>query len=539
MAPVSMVASSALAALSLACQPFFNIKRSSRLVGPISVFVLVVADSGDRKTTCDGHFTKPLRDYEDEQRRASKSLLRDFQSAMNAWESKVQGVKDGIRTAAKSGKDTTSLERSLRELEHEKPERPRVPRIIYENFSVEKLNWSLATEWPSGGVLSNEGGLVFGSHSMGSDSLLQTLAVLNKLWDGTTITIDRRTSESFTVKGARLTISLQIQEGTLRAFSKQSGNLARASGLLARMLFAKPDSLAGERIPLAEAPETWVCLDTYNDRIKTILNRPVTLDKEGGLVPEELAFSIEAKARWMEFRDQIERELSPTGRYRDVCDFGGKAADIGARLSALFHIYDGCEGTSIGADHVHAGTLVARWHLDEALRFWGEMSMPIGLANASRLESWVLERCSRNNTESISTKEVLQYGPNQLRDKETLAAAMLELEELGRARRVSEGKRRLIEVNPVLLRNKGAATAISATARTLPVTCTPSVPAAPAVFPMAPEHRTTLIGSNYSNSEAARMEIRIPELDRNPILDEMLSGIQMMRGPPKTVRMQF
>jgi putative DNA primase/helicase len=40
-------------------------------------------------------------------------------------------------------------------------------------------------------VLSAEAGAVFGAHGMGQDTILRNLALLNVLWDGGEIAIDR------------------------------------------------------------------------------------------------------------------------------------------------------------------------------------------------------------------------------------------------------------------------------------------------------------------------------------------------------------
>ncbi|MER2601378.1 MAG: PriCT-2 domain-containing protein, partial [Candidatus Competibacter phosphatis] len=53
-APAALVASSALAALSLACQAHIDAKRAEKLHGPVGLFLLTIADSGERKSTCDG-----------------------------------------------------------------------------------------------------------------------------------------------------------------------------------------------------------------------------------------------------------------------------------------------------------------------------------------------------------------------------------------------------------------------------------------------------------------------------------------------------
>ena len=55
-APVPLVASSALASLSVATQAHIDVKRADKLQGPSSLFLLTIADSGERKSTCDGIF---------------------------------------------------------------------------------------------------------------------------------------------------------------------------------------------------------------------------------------------------------------------------------------------------------------------------------------------------------------------------------------------------------------------------------------------------------------------------------------------------
>ena len=49
---------------------------------------------------------------------------------------------------------------------------------------------------------------------------MRSLGLFNILWDGGSHYVGRRTSESYTVKGARLTIALQIQQPTLRGLMR-------------------------------------------------------------------------------------------------------------------------------------------------------------------------------------------------------------------------------------------------------------------------------------------------------------------------------
>lgn len=175
-APVPMVSASAISALSLSIQMHYDVERASALHSPTSLFLLTIADSGERKSTCDRFFTQAIIDYEDAQAEAAKPEIKNYNADMESWEAKRGEIKDKIRSDAKSGKPTASQEAALRELEHDKPDPPRTPRLLYADATPEALAYNLAKQWPSGGVVSAEAGIVFGSHGMGKDSVMRNLA---------------------------------------------------------------------------------------------------------------------------------------------------------------------------------------------------------------------------------------------------------------------------------------------------------------------------------------------------------------------------
>ena len=446
-APVPMVASSALAALSLAIQAHADAKRAEKLHGPVGLFLLTIADSGERKSTCDGFFTRAIRDYEEAQAEAAKPALKDHRAAIEAWEAKRGGVKEKIRQLAKDNKPTAGMESALRDLEHDKPEPPRIPRLLYADATPEALAYGLAKQWPSGGVVSAEAGIVFGSHGMGKDSVMRNLGLLNQLWDGTSLTIDRRSTESFTVRGARLTVALQVQEPTLREFFTRSGALARGTGFLARFLVAWPESTQGQR-PFTDPPANWPHLAAFHRRIAAILDQPAPIDEDGALTPPMLPLTPEAKAAWVEYHNAIEGELSSGGELYDVRDVASKSADNAARLAALFQMFEGAGG-AIGADAFEGASRITAWHLHEARRFFGELALPAEMADAARLDSWLIEHCRKGRTHFVGKNHVRQHGP--LRDGGRLDAAIRELAELDRLRLEKDGKRLTIHLNPALV----------------------------------------------------------------------------------------
>lgn len=448
-APVPLVASSALAALSLAIQIHTDVKRAEKLTGPVSLFLLTIADSGERKSTCDEFFTKAIREYENAQAEAAKPLLKDHAAAIGAWEAKHSGIKEKIRHLAKNGKPTEEMDSKLRDLERDKPAPPNILRLLYTDATPEALAYGLAKHWPAGGVVSAEAGLVFGAHGMSNESLMRYLTLLNILWDGGSVPIDRRTMESFTVKGARLTVALQVQEATLRNFLDRSGALARGTGFLARFLIAWPESTQGSR-PFTEAPTNWPALNAFNRRIAEILDQPAPIE-DGALNPQTLALTPEAKAAWVMFHDKIESELVMGGEFYDVRDVASKSADNAVRLAALFQVFEG-GGSVIGINAFERASRIGAWHLNEARRFFGELVSPVEAADAVRLERWLLNYCRKAQTNVVPRREVQRnVTPAHLRQQAALERALGELIETGRVRLLHEGRRKEIHVNPALL----------------------------------------------------------------------------------------
>jgi len=287
---------------------------------------------------------------------------------------------------------------------------------------------------------------------MGKDSVMRNLATLNQLWDGADIATERRTTESFTVRGARLTIALQVQEATLRSFFDRSGGLARGTGFLARFLVAWPESTQGHR-PFSEPPETWPALAKFNQRIASILDQDVPIDEDGALSPPIFPLAADTKAAWVIFHDAIESELRSGKELYDVRDVASKTADNAARLATLFQIFEHGISSVIGLDAFDGASRITAWHLHEARRFYGELALPEEQADAVRLDNWLIDYCRREKTNIIPRREVQRnVTPGHLRQIAALDAALIELVDTDRVRLIQDGKRKEIHINPALLK---------------------------------------------------------------------------------------
>ena len=448
-APLAMVGTCALGALSLAAQGLYDVARDNQLISPISIYSLVVAESGERKTSVDGHFTKPIREFEASQAEFMKPVMAKYRSAYQTWEAQKQGVLVAIKDAGRRGKETVELQKKMDAIELEQPKKSKVPNLIYGDATSEALTYGLAKDWPSAGVVSSEAGAIFGSHSMTGDAVTRNLAALNQLWEAGILKINRRTSESYTVSGARLTVGLQVQLPVLVGFMAKQGELARGSGFLARFLICEPESTQGTRA-YKEPIEQLAGLNVFHTRLTQLLTKPLVFNESGdGIETTMLKFKPEAKQAWIEAYNEIENELKPHGELETIRDVASKAADNIARVSALFHIYRDDESLLIGLVDVKAAISLICWHLDESNRLLKKLSYHPSINMAAKLDAWLINECNKIGCKKISTRQTQQYSP--LRTKDGLRQAVDELIELERVALIPEGKQKWIVVNPKLL----------------------------------------------------------------------------------------
>jgi putative DNA primase/helicase len=298
--------------------------------------------------------------------------------------------------------------------------------------------------------MSAEAGAVFGAHGMGYETILRNLALLNTLWDGGEIAVDRRSKPSFRLRDRRLTFGLMVQPEALRGFLERAGTLPRGSGFIARFLIAWPASTQGTR-GYRPAPATMPAVERFGERVRELLEIPLSTHADGGIQPAELALSPSAHAAWVQAHDRIERALASGGELADIRDVAAKAAENIARMAALFHVLDHGPVGVIDAADLTAGEAVIRWHLNEARRLLSDLDTPTDLAAAIRLDDWLIAEARRTGSHRIATNRIYRCGPSPVRDAKDMKAALATLAERRRARMVEDGRKRFVEVNPMLI----------------------------------------------------------------------------------------
>ncbi|MDD2389009.1 MAG: DUF3987 domain-containing protein [Desulfobacterales bacterium] len=413
--PLSLVACSALAALSLVCQGFADVGRDTALTGPLSLNLIILGVSGERKTASDKHFKTPISEWLELFRERSRAEVAESEAKHEAWAAKCKGLSESLKTATKAGKPTAKLEAEFKNLYQEKPQLKKMPEIFYGDTNPASLGADLSQGYPSASIWSDEAGSVVGGNGFQAETRLLFLSMLNKLWDGGGYRNSRRTTENIDIQGRRLSCSLMMQPAVIEELLSGQKGIARGIGMLARYLISYPISTIGQR-PYKEPPDTWPMSKPFFRRIETLLNMPLPMDELGRLVLPILKLSTDAKQKWIKFHDAIEVELGPEGIFHEVPDFGAKIAENAARLSGLFHIFlHGATG-SISSEVMESAARIALWFLRESKRVFGLIDQTQEERDAKTLLQWLIDR--EYQDKEIAPADLLRYGPNSLRKKQ-------------------------------------------------------------------------------------------------------------------------
>lgn len=456
-APLAMVACSAICATSAACQALIDVRRDEQLKGPVSLFFVVLGESGERKSTVDSFFSKPLKDFHQRGAEKSKQERKKHNAAMAVWSAKCTAVENRIKGIAAGkakagskdgGVSLAQLEEQLAQLHLEEPVAPLSPKLLITDITQEKLLQQLGSEWPSCAMIAAEGGIVFGGRSLSKENQLSTLSTFDSLWSGEFVQSSRKTVDSFELDGVRMTLSLQIQPAVFWEFVGNNPT-ARNLGFFARCLFAFPASTQGHRL-YKKQEACLPALDQFRERLAALLAiEPVMTDRR--LTPEAIPLSQEAMAAWIETHDTIERQLAEGGDYIHVRDFGSKAAENVARLAAVFQIVEPGPIVAVSEQNIRRARAVVEWHLAEAKRcFSGAANSIDPIEKDSReLLQWMIARAMATGLNTVPTSEIGRSGPKRVRLKEDRSEPIKKLIARGCVRDTPH--RSAYEINPRLL----------------------------------------------------------------------------------------
>ncbi len=412
-APEPMIASAVLAAASLASQDKIDLDGSGGGVSPVSLNLIVIADSGERKSAVFREVFKPFLEEDEAQRRQHEQDAERYGREMVTWKAIKIGLERKITSDLKQGRDTAQSTQQLDEHLTKAPQKCHEQLRIIQDVTTDALISFLDEKGGSAGLLSDEGGLIFKSR------ISSNLAPLNSIWSGDGVKIDRldQSRSCALSQNVRLTTLIMVQPKTFEAFLRDKGELSRDNGYLARALICQPLTRQGTRfISNNQTQMPMYGLRRFHDRIRVILE-----SRER----RTLSLSPHAYEIWTQFYNQTEFYLQPGGYLHACRDSGSKAPEMARRLAAIFHCISDEDGHLISAASMKQAVGVIGQYMNEFVRmFTPAPEVDPRLDDATALHAWLLkEQAKCPDFQAVEKRRILTHGPFRVRNRSNRDAA--------------------------------------------------------------------------------------------------------------------
>lgn len=408
-APLPLIGSSLLGAMSSVVQRHVDVRWLYDMVSPTGLFILVQAESGERKSAVDKFTMQVITEFNNKQLKAHDEAKAQFKLNHSAWKRKLAAKSIIFKKMIREEMPTDDIENEIRIIENNEPKKPKVLKLLTKDSTIEAISQRLQDNDGCLSVVTAEGGLALDGRIMSNPYLL------NDAWSGEPIDVDRKSVESIYVENPRLTMSIMLQPTVMQEIYKKHGVQLRGNGLFARFLHCVCPSTQGTRF-IANPTCTWEYLPKFQARLKEILDMPV-LNADG--TPKQrtiLSLTPEAEQALVNFYNRIEFDLGQGQYLSDVRDGASKITENAARIAAIFHFFEGIEG-DISLLTMSNALLIAEYYMHEFKFIFGSNNqIPVEVQDAMAIEQFLIRMCKKNPGKiSFPKNLLLQKGPNHLR----------------------------------------------------------------------------------------------------------------------------
>ncbi|WP_330985126.1 MULTISPECIES: YfjI family protein [Enterobacterales] len=420
-APVEMVADVVLGAISLACQSLAMIEHRDGRISPLSLFLCIIALSGERKSGVYNEVIRPFLLFEKKVKEEYILQREAYEAELAAWKAIEKAILKKIGKFTEKKLDTTELKETLKFHYTQKSVAPRLPKLIYTDATPDAVLKGLSVNIATAGLMLDEGGIFFKGHGH------RNLPVYNQAWDGVSLEVDRK-DHTLVIDNCRFTMLLMIQPDELKAYLKRYGNHAFGSGFFPRFLITGVNSMQGKRDNTQPKNVNREIIDKFYHRITEQLEQMLKNDK-----PRGLTLSRDAQEYLAGFQNRLEsRMVTDTNLHTALPSILSKAPENVVRIAGLFHQFSGYESNEVDVSLIKSAIQIVSYHYQQVINL---LVCGCGSSDddAEVLYGWLISGPFHNSIQ-VARPMIRRYAPSHLRDRYRLYKALAVLEEDGRVR---------------------------------------------------------------------------------------------------------
>jgi hypothetical protein len=443
--PVEMVATCLLGAIFIAARGNFKIRIDDQWCEVLTAFLILGAQSGDRKSAV-VDLMRPVFEaveaerrmkfdrsgnFSDQQvllqvlRRMERNLARRVQELIDTTGCSVEMAQSELQAKFAA---TEQMRRSL-----QKPKAP--PRLLLDTPTLEALAIELVRQDEAIGIFEPEGG--FWKHRLNPS----TDDILLKAYTGEPFSSDTKTLGSVALRSPVLAACCLVQPAVLEALY-ENAELA-GHGATPRMLPVFLASRRAEQMSVSTniPPDL---LDWYSGLVRRLLSirRPIPVSTENERTFHVLSLNSEARACIGRYGRDINWRIR-NGLFQNYPAFGAKLAGHAARLAGAIHLMTHIEPQSeeINYQSMHAGIEWAEFFRVHAEAAFTPEARD-GIACALKIYKWMNRHRPCTFTEREAQRGIGRHSIAQIR------AGIDELERCNHLRRCITGVGAISVVHP-------------------------------------------------------------------------------------------
>ncbi|MDI5971507.1 YfjI family protein [Streptomyces sp. SL13] len=326
--PADLAGCLALAVIGTAAGGRCTICVRGRWREPVNIYTAVALDPGNRKSAVFSLMTEPLLAVEKVMVERSGAIRAEAETTARLAKAAADKAAARAANADDAGRADATAEAVALALAAEETTVPAVPQLFADDVTPESLATLLTEQDGRIGVLSPEGGIF--EIIAGRYSGTPNMEIFLKGHAGDMVRVNRQGRPAQHVERPAVTMGLAVQPEVLESIGRIKG--ADGRGLLARFLYALPDSLVGHRNLTPDLLPQDVA-DTYTERLGAL-----TLTMADWTDPALLTLSPEADAVLLAYQRTTESRLGKGGSLAPVVKWASKRDGAVARLAGLLHL---------------------------------------------------------------------------------------------------------------------------------------------------------------------------------------------------------
>ena len=373
-APV-MTASVLIAILAAIFQALFNVSRNDSGDGaPLSLYMFVIAESGERKS------------------------------------STIQAITDPLYKALRKVADQRR-------------------QMMVQDITVDGLVKSLISRCPSQMLLVPEAATLLSGHAMNKDNLMRFLGTVSALYSGEAISRTRVDGHDH-AEDRRLSSLIMSQPLVALAFVSSEAVMQQGTGN--RFLYAAPESLRGTRFYNDHDLNSDPDYAGYCQFIGNAMSKVMKIDEEtGGISPKVIRLSPDAKSIWIDHYNALEDGCSEGGPYASHVGYVTRFSEQTLRLACILTLIEDLDADEVTADAMTRAIRLANYYLKSALQLFIKAPADNDELHARTLLNWMSQKETELDLPAIPVRMIYKDGPRCARPGERARKLLTILEERG------------------------------------------------------------------------------------------------------------